>query len=325
MKKFLIFLVILLVLIGCSKSKSVEQEFMANLSSAKSYKAEGLMETFYDNERKQNEFVVYYKQPELLKVTIKSIENEDQQIILKNDTGVYVLTPSVNKSFKIQSSWPANASYPYLLQSLAKDLANDQNRLITDKEQTVEIETDTFMHTDANVVRQKIIFDKGTSLPTEVKVYDAEGDLYIRCVFQNIEFDYNVGADEFKVNESVAYARLEYGEEGLTWSNRVLQMPGYFPTGSKLNSKMVSSDRAIMKFSGDYGFTIIQELLDDKDVLSSQDEEGKVVMVFGNVGVLTSNYLKFIYEGVEYTLAAETINLEEFIKIAASYMMGENK
>lgn len=325
MKKILIFLVIMLVLVGCKKTKSVEQEFMSNLSEAKSYKVEGLMETFYDNERKQNEFVVYYKQPEFIKVTIKSVENEDQQIILKNDTGVYVLIPAVNKSFKIQSSWPTNASYPYLLQSLAKDLANDQNRVVTDKNQTVEIETDTFMHTDANVVKQKIIFDKGTSLPTEVKVYDAEGDLYIRCVFQNIELDYNVGADEFKVKESMAFARLEFGEDGITWTNRILQMPGYFPAGSKLNSKMVSSDRAIMKFSGDYGFTIIQEFINDSEILSSQDEEGKAVMIFGSVGVLTEKYLKFIYEGVEYTLAAEKINLDEFIKIAASYMMGEGK
>ena len=324
MKKILMILVIMLVLVGCKKAKSVEQEFMANLTDAKSYKVEGLMETFYDNERKQNEFVVYYKQPDLLKVTIKSLENEDQQIILKNETGVYVLIPSVNKSFKIQSTWPTNASYPYLLQSLAKDIANDQKLVSTDKAQTVEVETDTFMHTDANVVKQKIIFDKGTSLPTEVKVYDSEGELYIRCVFQNIELDYNVGADEFKVKESVALARLEYGEAGLTF-NRLLQMPAYFPAGSKLNSKMVGSERAIMKFSGDYGFTIIQEFIKDSTNLASQEEEGKAVMILGNVGVLTNSYLKFIYEGVEYTLAAENIKLDEFIKIAASYMLEQNK
>ena len=32
-----------------------------------------------------------------------------------------------NKNFKIKSTWPTNASYPYLLQSLAKDIANDEN------------------------------------------------------------------------------------------------------------------------------------------------------------------------------------------------------
>lgn len=321
MRKLLILLVIMLVLMGCSKTKSVEQEFMANLTDAKSYKVEGLMETFYDNERKQNEFVVFYKHPELLKVTIKSVENEDKQIILKNEEGVYVLIPAVNKSFKIHSTWPTNASYPYLLQSLAKDIANDPNLIKTDKEQTLEVETDTFMHTDANVVKQKIIFDKGTALPTEVKVYDADGELYIRCVFQSIEFDYNIDADEFRVNESVALARLEYGDDGFSYEGRLLQMPGYFPSGTTLNSKLVGDERAIMKFSGDYGFTIIQEFIDDSEILSNREEEGKVVMVFGNVGVLTDSYLKFFYNGVEYTIAAEVINLNEFLKIAASYMM----
>jgi outer membrane lipoprotein-sorting protein len=309
------------MMVGCRKTESVEEEFMANLTESQSYKVEGMMETFYDNDRKQNDFVVFYKVPDLIKVTIKSVENEDQQIILKNKNGVYVLIPSVNKNFKIQSTWPTNASYPYLLQSLAKDIANDKNLVRVEGDATVEVETDTFMHTDANVVKQKIIFDKSTALPTEVKVYDTEGDLYIRCVFKNIELDYNVNDTEFNVNETVTSARLTYGEEGLVFTDRVLSVPPYFPVGSSLNSKVVSDERAIMKFTGNYGFTIIQQFINDSNRLSSEEEDGVVVMVLGNVGILTDKYLKFIYEGVVYTFASENIKLEELMKMASSYMI----
>ena len=39
-------------------------------------------------------------------------------IILRNSEGIYVLTPSLNKSFKFQSEWPYNSSQTYLLQTL---------------------------------------------------------------------------------------------------------------------------------------------------------------------------------------------------------------
>lgn len=325
MKKIVMLLLLMLVIVGCKKNDVVEENFLENLTDSKSYKVVGVMETFYDNDRKQNEFVVFYKDPDLIKVTIKSVENEDKQIILKNTSGVYVLIPSVNKSFKIQSTWPTNASYPYLLQSLAKDIANDKDLVRTDKDSTIEIETKTFMHTDANVVKQKIIFDKETQLPTEVKVYDDAGELYIRCVFQSIELDYNVSDDEFKVDKAITQARLEYGEDGLVFNDRTLSIPNYFPAGSTLDGKIVGDQRAIMKFTGDYGFTIIQEFIDDSQRMSSEEEEGKIVMILGNAGFLTDKYLKFVYGGVVYTLAAEEIKLNELLKIAASYMVNGEK
>jgi len=325
MKKIVILLLLLFIIVGCKKNDKVEDAFMKNLTDAKSYKVTGVMETFYGNDRRQNEFVVFYKEPDLIKVTITSVENEDKQIILKNKTGVFVLIPSVNKKFKIQSSWPSNASYPYLLQSLAKDIANDENLIRNELESTIEIETKTHMHTDANVVKQKIIFDKDTQLPTEVKVYDDEGELYIRCVFQSIELDYNVNDSEFVVDDTMTQARLEFGEDGKVFSDRTLAIPTYFPDGSKLDGKIIGSERAIMKFTGDYGFTIIQELIEDSEAMSSEEEDGSVVMILGNVGFVTDKYLRFIYGGVSYTLASEEIKLDELVKIVSSYIIDNEK
>lgn len=326
MKKIVILLVIMvLTLIGCSSKKNVEEKFMESLTDSKSYKVEGMMETFYGEERKQNEFVVFYKNPDFIKVSIKSLDNDDQQIILKNNDGVHVLIPSVNKNFKIQSSWPANASYPYLLQSIAKDIANQENITRVEKDSTVEIETDTKMHTDANVVKQIIIFDNETALPTEVKVFDDDGGLFIRVVFKNIELDYNVAATEFELKASITYARLEYGDDGLVFTDRTLTLPTYLPTGSKLSSQTKSDTRMIMLYGGDYGFTIIQELIDDAEDVLSQEEDGRVIMILGNVAVLKDNALMFIYGGIEYTIASEEIILDEFVRIAASYMMDNGK
>ena len=40
---------------------------------------------------------------------------------------VYVVTPSLNKSFKFQSEWPSNSSQSYLLNPLLNDVKTDSS------------------------------------------------------------------------------------------------------------------------------------------------------------------------------------------------------
>ena len=169
MKRIVLMILMLVgvcILAGCKSEKETKESFLEKITEVKSYKVDGLLETFFENGRKQNDFSVYYKQPDYYKVELQSVENTDKQIILKNNDGVYVLVPSVNKNFKIKSSWPTNASYPYLLQSLAQDIANDEEMVTTETETTYTIQTKTKMHTEVDAVTQKIIFSKETNLPS---------------------------------------------------------------------------------------------------------------------------------------------------------------
>ena len=69
---------------------------------------------------------VAYKEEDNFRVSLKNKTNNHEQIILKNSEGVFVLTPSLNKSFKFQSEWPYNNSQSYLLQTLVNDIKNDK-------------------------------------------------------------------------------------------------------------------------------------------------------------------------------------------------------
>ena len=320
-----------LLFIGCNRNQSPEKIFAEELTDAASYKVEGVMESFYETGRKQNDFTVFYKSPDLIKVIIKSEDSNDKQIILKNKEGVYILIPSVNKNFKIQSDWPENASYPYLLQSLVKDIVNDEELLTTDGEDTFTIETETKMHTDATPVRQKIIFDKATNLPTEVLVYDENDNLYIRTVFTNIDLKFNVSDDEFDLANSMAAVRLEYEEEQIVYQ-REIGYPRYVPTGITLVSENTIRNvggtevLSVMKYGSQFGFTIVQEYINDREVSQYQEENGYVIMVLGNVGILKANSVQVVYNGVEITLASKDLTIEEMVKIVQSYMTDdENK
>lgn len=329
-----IFLLVLTIfslfcLVGCKTSKNTKEDFLKKISTVEGYKVDGILETFFENGRKQSEFEVCYKKNDYYKVVLQSIENSDKQIILKNDDGVFVLVPSVNKNFKIKSTWPSNASYPYLLQSLAQDIANDSDQIVTENEATYTIQTKTKMHTEADAITQKIIFSKENNLPTEVLIYENDGDLFMRCVYKNINLNCDINNDEFNVDKSMTTAYLSYGEEGLVFNNRHFNLPSYCPDGlvlkSNENVKKGEEARAVMLFGGNSNLTIIQELINYKKEMTTLSENGEVIMVMGNVGIINDNYIKFVYEGIEYTIASNNLSKNELINVSSSYMQIENK
>ena len=70
---------------------------------------------------------------------------------------VYVITPSLNKSFKFQSDWPNNNSQSYLLTSVAKDLKDDSAYKFTQKDKDYVFTTKTNYPNNPKYVKQNII------------------------------------------------------------------------------------------------------------------------------------------------------------------------
>ena len=242
-----------------------------------------------------------------------------------------MLIPSVNKNFKIQSSWPVNASYPYLLQSLAKDLANTENVVVTENENSKTYETDTHLFKDANSNKQKIIVDKETGYPSEVLIYDEQGDLFIRVVYTKIDLNPSFGADEFKVDETMNIARMNI-EDSFEYTDRVIAYPSYYPEGMLLTKEDITSSSdgkevlSIMKFaSTSESFTLIQEFVNDSETQKYVIETGEVIHVLGSVAILKDASVVVFYNGIEYTIASNDISDMEMISVLKSYMTTEEK
>ena len=110
MKKiFLLFIMVLLVS-GCSKvnKESVVKNFTKKVNTADSYFLSGDLELRNNDEIYNYAVEVSYEKKSFYKVSLKNKSNNATQIILKNEDGVYILTPSLNRSFKFQSDWPYN-------------------------------------------------------------------------------------------------------------------------------------------------------------------------------------------------------------------------
>jgi outer membrane lipoprotein-sorting protein len=185
MKKILIPLIIMicLVLTGCGKygENDVVKDFSKKVDNLKAYYLEGEMQIINNEDIYKYDVKVSYKEKDLFRISLKNKANNHEQIILKNEEGVYVLTPSLNKSFKFQSEWPYNNSQVYLLQSLLNDMKDDDDREFEETDNYYVFTTEVNYPNNRRLEKQVIYLDKKLTLK-EVHVLDESNNPEIKFI-----------------------------------------------------------------------------------------------------------------------------------------------
>ena len=202
MKKiFLILILVCLILTGCGKQneREVLKEFEGKVNDADSYYLTGNMELTNNEDVYTYDIAVSYAKDDNYKIELTNVINDHKQIILRNQEGVYIVTPSLNKSFKFQSDWPYNNSQVYLLASLLDDIRNDENRTFTDSNEGYIFTSSVNYPNNEKLVKQKVYFNKDY-LPTLVEVIDADGNVQIKMVFDKIDLKTQFNDTYFDLN-----------------------------------------------------------------------------------------------------------------------------
>ena len=180
-KFFLIFVLTLVIfLTGCGKEnkEKIRNNFINDTENLKGYYMEGTLSITNNDDTYNYDVKVGYKKDDNFKVELINKANNYEQIILRNSDGVYIVNPSLNKSFKFQSEWPYNNSQSYLLHSISSDLKKDNEYEFEQKDNNYIFTTKVTYPNNPNLVKEKITLDKNLNLK-EVMVMDKENIPYI--------------------------------------------------------------------------------------------------------------------------------------------------
>lgn len=324
MKKYFVFALFIFCLLvsGCSKdnNKSVIKNINDLFNKSKGYYLKGDL-SIYNNEDNYNYDVdVYYKKDDYYKVTLTNKMNSHTQIILKNDDGVYVLTPALNKSFKFQSDWPNDNSQIYLLDALLRDISNDKEYKFAKVDDRYEFITKVNYPNNSKLVSQKIIFDDKYKLKS-VEVYNNDEVKMMKLVVDKINLSYKFSDDCFDL-ESIVTTNENIDVTSETSVLDDIVYPLYLPVGTKLvEESRVDKDngeRVIMTYDGDKSFLLVEETLDVFNEFTVIPTMGEPYQLLDTLGVMTENSLSWTSGNTEYYLVSDVMSVSELLEVAES-------
>ncbi len=324
MKKYIVLLGIFMFLItGCGdKNKNnVIKELEKKINNASSYHLTGEMKIVNNEDKNIYEVDVSFEKDDKYRVSLKNKTNNHEQIILKNDDGVYVLTPTLNKSFKFQSDWPYNNSQAYLLQNIINDIKSDKNAKFTNNKDEYIFEVNATYSNNKELKKQRITLDHNFNIK-KVEVLDDNNQVIIQMDFDDVDLKANFKNDHFTLKSN----KVEKKELKQT-SNTINDIiyPMYIPDNTKLTSqervKLEEGERVILTFTGDKEFTLIEETaaVEDENVIIPVS--GEIEMISDVFGYLTDNSVSWISGGIDYYLSSQTMDKTELLSVASSINM----
>lgn len=336
MKKILIFLSILCCITGCGKytEKDAIKDLEDKIESSKGYYITGSLKIWRGESVYTYDVESSYKVGDYFKVSLMNKTNNHEQIILKNDEGIFVLTPSLNKSFKFQSEWPYNSSQVYLLQPLLTDIENDSKKTFKETKNGYVFTTEVSYSNDKSLTKQKIYFDKKMNL-TKVEVMDDNDNVQIKFVVTNIDFKAKFGEEYFDTDSILDIeedSQKDYNSETeeknesestnteTTAKINDALYPMYIPSETYLSAQdKVSTDngeRLILTFAGESPFVLIQETSNVEK--NSEFVYGDPYMILDTVGAITDYSVSWSSNGIDYCVVSDTMDIDQLISVAES-------
>ena len=340
MKKIIFIVLGLFLLTGCGgvdKDKLINN-FVDSVDESKSYYLKGDMEIYNGEDTFSYKMDVYYMDDDYFKVEMVNNVNNNEQIILRDKEAVYVVTPSLNKSYKFTSEWPYNSSQAYILSTLVKDIKNDDSITFEEVDGEYVLKAKVNYPNNSELTYQKLYFDSKMNLKA-VDVFDKDDVLAISVKFNKINYKAKLKEEDFnidsivdkKVNAEVEeesdVSKVEEEETVETATLEDVIYPLYVPADTYLKEKEMinteNGERAILTFNGAKNFVLIEETTVANQEYETIPVFGDPLLINDTIGVMSSNSLSWSDNNVNYYLASNDMSSAEILTVANSLNVTE--
>lgn len=349
MKRIILMLLGIMLLTGCSTKTDNLKSFKDANSKHETYELKGNMKIISNEDEFTYKITVGVKDNELFKVSLINTINDHEQIILRNEEGVYVVTPSLNKSFKFMSEWPNNSSQAYLIGNLVSDVSKNSKAKIESINNGYQITTTVNYPNNPKLVSEVIKTDKDFNLKS-VDIMDEENNVLMSVEFKDINYKPNFARDYFNLsvtdkseeseneNKRIDECKKNCKEDEecknsctTKSTSNILEdivYPLYVPVDTYLSSKDTietkDGNRVILTFAGVDPFILVEEVANFSSEMEVIPVSGEPLQIGSSIGALSDNSLYFTSNGVDYYLTSNTLKGSEMKLIAESITNGTN-
>ena len=300
------------------REKPFEDRLQQTLGSLNSYLLEGVMEVAEGEDTKSYDVSVkYLKQDDqdYFRVAMKDSGMNQEQEIIRNAEGVFVVTPTLNQIFKFQGNWPSNSLKPYLLQSM-REIAADESAQIEQTEEGYQISAVVNYPNNRNFTQQEMVFSDDLKIKS-VQIFDDDHVLQMKMLFSKVDYEPGLTAEDFQVPQQL---EKETAAEPITDEDLPLMPMETF--GAVLsNSSVVENDgkvQYVLEYTGEKNFTIVEEVAESEETTQTIIMSGSLVDGLNMVGRYDGNHMTSVINSVRYTIYSDDLSEEEMSAVLQS-------
>ena len=300
------------------REKPFEDRLQQTLGSLNSYLLEGVMEVAEGEDTKSYDVSVkYLKQDDqdYFRVAMKDSGMDQEQEIIRNAEGVFVVTPTLNQIFKFQGNWPSNSLKPYLLQSM-REIAADESAQIEQTEEGYQISAGVTYPNNRNFTQQEMVFSDDLKIKS-VQIFDDDHVLQMKMLFSKVDYEPGLTAEDFQVPQQL---EKETAAEPITDEDLPLMPMETF--GAVLsNSSVVENDgkvQYVLEYTGEKNFTIVEEVAESEETTQTIIMSGSLVDGLNMVGRYDGNHMTSVINSVRYTIYSDDLIEEEMSAVLQS-------
>lgn len=315
MKKiFLLAVGLLLALASCKKDNvnDAYTDFVNSINNCESYELQGQMEIKKDAESDIFQMDVLYKAPGLFRVTYQNLDSNARQVLLKNNDGVYVLCPELNKEFRFESAWPLNSSHIYIINKVIDDLSNDSAHEISETEDNYVFKSNISHHIKKNLNKQCVYLDKKTKELSKI-TYNCDDKEQMILTISKLKLNTSVSNSEFLLDQIMKQETALIGEGELKTCTQIT-----FSNPFELEMTTNKDDKlTIVSFKGEKNYTIVYQELTES-LLATSRMYDEFLLLDGALGFTSTSSLTFYKNNYEFKIISSTLTLEEMAMVANS-------
>ncbi|MCC0565799.1 DUF4367 domain-containing protein [Brevibacillus borstelensis] len=331
-------LVFSLLLGGCFGQKTPEDivdDLGSTLDKMGGYKSQAVLTMQTSSTPMEYDVEVWYEKPTNYRVALTSKQRGITQIILRNNEGVFVLTPHLKKSFRFQSGWPENNGPLYLYETLARSIIDDTERKMNMDNKDYVFEVKANYSGNRSLTKQKIWLTEDLK-PKRAEIMDSNLDTLVKINFTEFVFNPTFDQDAFDKDRNMTTSSMSVIPTMAQASQSSQQpnsqfgviVPTYMPEGVKQGDiepvTRNGQKTIVLQYNGAYNYKLIESRPTEATV---SYEQGMPVDLGFTIGVLTQTadnqrYLTWELDGVEFTLTGDLPEVEMVQVAQSTYGLG---
>lgn len=314
-------LVLSLALVGCGKRD--QEAVVSDLTNFKqeltSYESKATMTVTANNTTQKYTIDTWYMAPNFYRIALGNDKNEVTQVIVRNDEGIYVVSPQLKKSFRFKGDWAENQGHVYLYHAALDRILKSVDREYENKDGSV-VFTMKMEPENPLVSKQRITLADSNLHPQQIALLDKDMNSVVSVDYTSFKAGVEFKKDQFTPEAAMTLAPQEAKPVMAGSKDFGIIEPHYVPQGTEMAAPQETRTSVMLRFTGEKPFTITEER---PKAGEGRLASGEIVDLWGTTAVVSGSEgseiksMHWFHNGVQFSLTGH-LAVEEMVKVAQS-------